>query len=167
MSWFVKPYYELPDGGIRPKKLKFSFAKHPYHLTDSSLIDTNAVYLELSTNVYYGTKHVDSSYIVHRFWDNGKLFISYAYEHKPSDTECNNATYGLIGYYKIVEKEITMEIYTTEDHGSYNFYYGEIYGDRIILTHWKPRAALNWKLRLNPYEVLTKHKVRLTSRPDW
>ncbi|MEO6883502.1 MAG: hypothetical protein ABI199_05715 [Bacteroidia bacterium] len=162
MGW-IPHYYTLPDGGIRPKKSNFSFAKHPYHLADTNLIDTNAVYFNLNTDVYYGSHFVDSSYVIYRFFNNGKLLISYAYEHKPTNKECNSNsdTYAFIGYYKIKGTKITIEIYTTDDYGGYNFYYGEISDGLIVFTHWKPRTFNSFKQRIYPYKVLTKYKVKL------
>ena len=71
----VKSYKTLSDGGTRPKRNNFSFAKHPYVLKDTSLIDTNGVYLDILTNIYAGAYHFDTTYIIYRFFNNGRLFV--------------------------------------------------------------------------------------------
>ncbi|MBD3225324.1 MAG: hypothetical protein GF313_11375 [Caldithrix sp.] len=147
---FQKSFFYLPEGGVRPKNPDFKLAKEPFSLKDTTLIDTNAIYLERLTDTYlvnfdqYNTvfpnenrlKPIkqDTSYHFYRFFRNGRVYVSRVLDHFPSVEEMNNYNLGLVGYYRLEGNQIITEIFTPSGNGKYLMKYGTVKNDTIFLV---------------------------------
>ena len=113
---------------VRPKS-KFKFKKK-YHSRkiDFTKVDTNAIYLK---------KYSDSTYAFMRFFKDA-VFESGPYKNKPDSIEIENLTYGVWRCFKMNRKgELIIETPKKFEMDSrWSFYYGNIFKDRIELTHY-------------------------------
>jgi adenine C2-methylase RlmN of 23S rRNA A2503 and tRNA A37 len=92
-----------------PKKhLKYKL-KNENNFINSSIIDTNAMYISRE----FSTIHQDTFYSVFiRFYEDGRVFFSFSYYGNPTNEQFNDSTYGKFGRY-IIQKDsiITIELY--------------------------------------------------------
>ncbi len=98
-----------------PKKVpKFTLAKYTSILADTSILSTKVVYIKTSSEEErkgYKVVNKTTSYTVMRFFDSGKVFISFPYLSYPSHAEANDFIYGKFGYYIIKNGKIKIELY--------------------------------------------------------
>lgn len=113
---------------------------------------------------------LDTSYQFYRFFSNGRMYVSYILDHFPTIEEQNNYNLGMIGYYKITNKnEIITEVYVSFDSGKYSIDYGIIKGDSIIFNYTKSNVFFGLtkeKTNIRLHKV-RNHKVFLYSEADW
>lgn len=136
------------------KKRKFKLAKKVFVLTDTSVITTNAVYVNEQLPI---AQEQYATYVYFRFFNDGRMFISYPYKSYPSAEEFNDLSYGEYMRYVIEDGgRIKMEVV-----GNYNklaFIYGKSYGDKIM-TYVTRR---DWKKdRPQPRSVYQKKNTPL------
>ena len=133
--------YRLPEGGYRPKSLNFKMSENPYKLEKTSSIDTNKIYLIKEINTLPDIFNGDTLFTFYRFFSNGKVYYSNQISDRfPNNEEVNNLKKGLIGYYYIVNDEITTEIFVPFNFGQYKIEQGIIQGDTIIF--YKEKQSL-------------------------
>lgn len=103
-----KPY--LPKGTI-----KFELAEQPFMLTDTAVVSANAVY---TRSGYFCGAKCDSSFTYMRFFEDGRVFVSFSYLSYPGVAEFNDLSYGKFGRYRIEEGGILkVELYMDRQHG--------------------------------------------------
>ena len=107
-----------------PKKVpKFTLAKYTSILADTSILSTKVVYIKTSSEEErkgYKVVNKTTSYTVMRFFDSGKVFISFPYLSYPSHAEANDFIYGKFGYYIIKNGKIKIELYMDKWDGFYH-----------------------------------------------
>ncbi len=156
-------YYITSDGGIRPQKKRFKLLKEAnkvdyYNNIGNYLIDTNVVYINKSS--------VDSidQFIYFRFFSNGRVLYGYPSTTRPNVTDVNNLNSGAIGYFKIENNHIYIEIFgLVFGDCQYITYCGIIKSDSIVLY----KARLN---RLSSYqlnETYIKSEYNLKGIATW
>jgi hypothetical protein len=109
----IRKKHEIRIYNKANKKTKYMQLRNKYQLKDTSLIDTNVVYIYPNGTYYYHEwerilEKKDTFYFFERFFKNGQYFISGKYPSMPTDEECNNIDYGLRGYYKIINDSILI-----------------------------------------------------------
>ena len=163
--------YRTSGGGYRPVKPDFELSKQPFQLTDTTYIDTNAVYI----CKFIGYDRL-TRYFFYRFWGNGRVYVSDAFNNLPLNNEDLNYTNGgLIGYYRLENNnELTTEIFYPVNTGRPIFEeYGIAYGDSIVidkeenyLFYFKRRVKKDPEMM----KKLQKYKepwFSLISKPNW
>src|SRR4026207_310303 len=68
------------EGGVRPKKNKFSFSKNDFSLQTNDKTDTTVLYLQLLRNMALSSGKAGNRYQFYRFYQNGRFQISETYE---------------------------------------------------------------------------------------
>lgn len=100
------------------KEAKFKLPRQFFN--DSTVISTNAIYIKTSEEEeqenYQVTKRVES-FIYLRFFNDGRIFISFPYLSYPNNEEFNDLTYGKFGRYVVKDKEIKIELYMDKEDG--------------------------------------------------
>jgi len=102
------------------KEVKYKLAKMPFELSDTSFVSINAVYiLQLHETEWKDYKRVDSttSYTYMRFFNDGRVYISFAYLSYPTAEEFNDLSYGKYGRYVVKDGKITVEFYMNRQYG--------------------------------------------------
>lgn len=163
----------LSQGGYRPKNPEFNLSKERFVLRDDNgLIDAGAIYLVKEKNMWPERYKSDTLYWFYRFFQNGQVFNSYQFlEHLPGNSDINNLSTGLIGYFKIIDKQIILEYYAPVNAGDYICMYGEIDNDTI--TFYKKDSGVLFgltKSKLKKPLVLVKAKagwMQFWAQPDW
>ncbi|MES2388280.1 MAG: hypothetical protein V4543_09785 [Bacteroidota bacterium] len=89
-------------------------------MPDTSVLSVNAVYvLEMVEDRY--ENHVvtgqDTGYIYMRFFNNGRVFFSFAYLSCPATYQFNDLTYGKFGRYIVNGDEIKAELFMNRQYG--------------------------------------------------
>src|SRR6218665_1103160 len=101
--------YSLPH-----KKVKYKLSKQPFILNDASIVPTNAVFV---SSEYLCGEKCDTSYVFMRFFNNGRVFVSFSYLSYPSVEEFNDLSYGQYGLYIVKDGEVIVEIYMDKASG--------------------------------------------------
>jgi hypothetical protein len=136
--------------GIRPKsKSFFSYSRNPYRLQNTSVIDTNAVYVytvESRADNVDGDSIADHVYF--RFFSNGRLQCAIT-SGFPALEEINDIKTGAAGYYRIRNKKVYIQYIGTDgrliekkgsvEDGKLYLYYGikmfdrpEVFGKKVV-----------------------------------
>jgi hypothetical protein len=161
-------------GGWRPVFPCYSFARNPYRLRQGDPIDTDAVYLRVSTNdlkdysadflALLEKDHVeaDSLYSFWRFYSNGRAFGGNAY-HPLTNFDINNLNGGEAGYYRLAGTKIVIEYFVPVEMGGYVKVVGEIAGDTLTMydrdTQYGHLPSFYHKLK-EPW-------MAFVNKPDW
>ena len=90
------------------KKVKYKLSKQAFILNDTSIVSTNAVFV---ASEYLCGEKCDTSYTFMRFFNDGRVFISFVYLSYPSAEEFNDLSYGKYGRYIVKEGEVIVEVY--------------------------------------------------------
>lgn len=105
---------------IPKKEVKYKLSKQAFALSDTSIVSINAVYVltfeEVERKNYEVVKR-SNSYTFMRFFNDGRVFISFAYLSYPSIEEFNDLSYGKYGRYIAENGEITIEFYMNKQYG--------------------------------------------------
>lgn len=105
---------------IPKKEKKFKLSKQSFTLSDTSIVSTNAVYVltleEVERKNYEIVKRTNS-YTYMRFFNDGKVFVSFSYLSYPSVEEFNDLSYGKYGRYVVENGEIIVELYMDNKYG--------------------------------------------------
>jgi len=118
-----------------PKNYKFSYRKNSAKLTSNEVIDTTAVYYLSNSDYYRDSSEYKNSDNYIRFYSDGRLKLQ-----GTKDTlnieHINNIKEGIVGYYKLQGRVITLQIYGDIDGGSTQLDFGLIdeKGDLILLN---------------------------------
>ena len=95
------------------REIKYKLPKQTFALNDTSIVSTNVAYVnasEESVRENYQIIKTIKSYVYMRFFNDWRVFVSFAYLSYPSEKEFNDTTYGKYGRYIIKKGEI--KIYT-------------------------------------------------------
>jgi hypothetical protein len=107
--------YEFPK-----KPVKYKLSKTPFSLTDTLIVSSKAIYIgefiEEEWENYEVVKR-SNSYTFMRFFNDGRVFISFAYLSYPSVKEFNDLSYGKYGRYLLKDGEIIIEFYQNRQYG--------------------------------------------------
>ncbi len=96
------------------KEKKFVLSKQLFVLNDTAIISPNNVYV----NVLIGPPPQGNSFYTYmRFFNDGKVFVSFPYLRHPTIEEFNDMTYGKYGRYIVKDGEIKIELYMNRQHG--------------------------------------------------
>jgi|GEM_PF-1398532 len=113
-----------------PKKaVKYKLAKMPFELADTLSVSTNSIYVYQRKTNPNDPKHINIpfSYKYMRFFEDGRVYISFAYLGYPTTAEFNDLGYGKFGRYLVNDNKITIE-----------FYMGRQYGVMFMFAHPVP-----------------------------
>lgn len=129
----------------------------------SGLIDYKSVFVNRYTDEY------NDYYEVFRFWPSGQLMIQF---HDVLDpTRFNSFHLGIIGYYKIVDQEIWVEVFSNVAMGSYQTVKGNVdeSGNVVMTQRGQRRMSPRWALapyrESRVYERMAADLKEL--EPDW
>ncbi|MGZ4160493.1 MAG: hypothetical protein ACXVNF_06825, partial [Neobacillus sp.] len=155
------------EGGIRPKKDNFfSYKKSAYQLADTTLIDTNSIYIA-SLGVMDDLK---TYYAYYRFYSSGQLIVRMT-DHEPTLEEINNIKTGTVGYYKInSRKKLKLEYLGVLYNGKCELRYAKFdqNGD-ILIYDLNPSVFYGWvpkNSKTTRYKKM-KFKGMTHLKPDW
>jgi hypothetical protein len=125
-----------------PKNYKFSYQKRSSKLNDTKVIDTTAIYYLTNSNYYRDSNEYKNNDGYIRFYANGKFKIQGS-KTFPKIEDVNNVNYGIVGYFKLKDNVIKLQIYTDLNAGSDQLEFGiiEENGDLILLNE-NPRSGL-------------------------
>lgn len=113
-----KSYY-TDQNGVRPKsKSFFSYSKDPYRLENTSIIDTNCIYVFRSGLMVYpndslNADSVADTHVYFRFFTNGRLKCEITDKY-PGLAEVNNIRSGAAGYYRIRDGMVYVQYIGTD-----------------------------------------------------
>jgi len=161
----------LPEGGFRPKKPDFTFARAPYNNIENRQIDTCAIYISKSINDYPKEISGDTLYTFYRFFRNGRAYNSFTVvNHYPTNSDINNFRTGLIGYYKIENDNLLSEFFVPINGGQYRIKYNKIRGDSLVFLGQEINGRFYYNSPKSPPSVLVKVKepwMKFEAQPDW
>lgn len=114
-SFSCEPLYIInSEGALRPRKDNyFSYKKHPFNLADTSIIDTNCIYVRYVGLLFFekvGGK-IDSiphCHVHYRFYSTGQMNTVLT-DTFPKVNEVNNPNIGSVGYYKIKNDKVYLQ----------------------------------------------------------
>jgi len=122
------------------KDKKFKLEKKKIVLKDTTLIDTNYVYIYKSViNVDGHAINPDTMYYFVRFFKNGQVFVSDYFRSEPTIQECNTITYGKRGYFTIKDNVLVIELFINTYDG-YWFSYYKKHKNSIMCFKTEPRC---------------------------
>lgn len=146
-------------------EFKFNKRKYINRLKNKNiwnLIDTNAVYI----SKFYFSQINDSAYSFSRFFSTGEIFISDPYLTIPTDSQCNDLSYGKWNMYTIKNNgDIVIETPAYGDFVKWYYNYGNIEDDKItwykthlgrLITNANQRIHFVWykkKVKLYNYKI--------------
>lgn len=166
---------KLPEGGYRPRYPKFKLAKKPYLFQPGDLIDTNAIYLrKLKGKLINSTENIneqsDTIYSFWRFFSNGRAFGN-SFNHYPTNIDINDIWSGTIGYYKLENEKIYLELFVPiGGDGGYDMIIGSVRNDTIRFFKRKSNIYGYLSKFGKDTLVLIKTKepwMKLWAEPDW
>jgi hypothetical protein len=99
---------EVQKSYLPQKELKFNLSKKLFALNDTSIISCNATYV---LSEYLCGEKCDSLYTYMRFFNDGRLFVSFPYLSYPGAKEFNDLNYGRYGRYIVKDGIIKTELY--------------------------------------------------------
>jgi hypothetical protein len=163
------------QGGVRPSKNNmFSYNKKNFTLKDTTLIDTNAIYLRkggITKVPWSDTSKYPTVY--YRFWNNGRV-----QEVWPDKLELNsivnNTEIGYIGYYYIKKGRLKMQMIEITNGGQTGLRYGLFDKGDIWFYEQRPETYYgSWNM-LKWFDSRSKTKWTKTTvdslkyvRPTW
>lgn len=106
-------------GNVMPKRPDFELRTSISNYNGNFLVDTNAIYDLVYTNILLNKNEYDTIYRFQRFFPNGQYFISNFYMTKPTNEDYNNISNGVIGYYTFADSVIVIETFVATDGGQY------------------------------------------------
>lgn len=109
------------NGNVAPTRHNFKLQGSIQSYQGDFLVDTNAVYDVVYTNMYLNEQHYDTIYRFQRFFPNGQYFISNYFMAKPTSEDYNTVSNGVIGYYMFADSLIVIETFVSIDGGQYFF----------------------------------------------
>lgn len=164
-------YYTDDAGNITPRNPRFKLKGELSNYEGDWLIDTNAIYLEIRTDIYAGSNHFDTLFHFKRFFSNGQYFGSEPYERMPTKEDFSNLNKGTIGYYTFKDEEIWVETFARTPGyfyagGDYFFSKHKVVNDKLIKYKEKVRCwNCGW---YNVNLIYEKIEVEdLGGTPDW
>jgi hypothetical protein len=132
---------ELPK-----KEIKYKLSKQAFTLNDTSIVSSNAVYVLMLEEVErknYEVVKRSNSYTFMRFFNDGRVFISFAYLSYPSAEEFNDLSYGKYGRYILKDGEIIIEFYQNRQYGvMFMFAKSVPTGVQFYATAYKMKALI-------------------------
>lgn len=137
-------HYIVNDAGYTrpPKNYKFSFKKNSAKLTNNEVIDTTVVYYLHNSNYYRNSDEYKNSEHYIRFYSDGKFKLQGTKE-VPKVEDINDINKGIIGYYKLKERVIKLQIYGDINGGSDQIEIGLIdEKGNLILLNENPRSDI-------------------------
>ena len=96
------------------KEKKFELSKKQFALSDTTIISQNAVYV---LSEYLCGQKCDSLYTYMRFFNDGRVFVSFTYLSYPSKKELSDFSYGKYGRYIVDNEKIKVELYMDRQDG--------------------------------------------------
>ncbi len=144
-----------------PKRPAFSFGPSDHSRTD--LIDFEAIYY--TSHETHSATGPSASFNYFRFWPTGHVLIDFA-DHLPSRSEAEDFSYAYIGFFRLKDHSIVVELFAP-DTGQWKWDYGCEYGfienGSIVLTN-SVIGSRSWTNRW----VFTKYPIDgLERKPDW
>lgn len=169
--------YKNENGEYRPKSEKFfSYKKANTRVSDTLLVDTNAIYVMQLGKLYaFDTNDVlvdsiNNAWQYMRFYATGQVYFSHVFDTLPSVEKVNSQTRGIIGYYKFDNKNRRIKIqYLNPYLTNPQTYFGKFDGGDILIYTLRPETFWN----IVPYNSKTDRwkKVKLEGmkyiKPDW
>lgn len=176
-------HYVLNDSGYPrpPKKYKFSYSKNESHLTDTTIIDTTAIYYLSNSNYYRNSSNYKNTDHYIRFYSDGHYKLQAVKEY-PKIEDINDIRKGNVGYYKLKGNVIKLQLYSDINAGSDQLQFGLIdENNNLVLLNENPRtdfcigyseSGIKRKIRkASFFNPLFYTKIRLNGmtydRPDW
>lgn len=154
-------HYVINDAGYTrpPKNYKFSYKKKSAKLISNKFIDTTVIYYLHNSDYYRNSSEYKNSDHYIRFYSDGKLKLQGTKEY-PKVEDINNINKGLVGYYKLKNNVIKLQIYGDINGGSDQLEFGIIddNGDLVLLNE-NPRSSL----KIGYSEKSIKKKIDKTS----
>lgn len=149
---------ELPK-----KEIKYKLSKQAFTLNDTSIVSSNAVYVLMLEEVErknYEVVKRSNSYTFMRFFNDGRVFISFAYLSYPSVEEFNDLSYGKYGRYILKDGEIIIEFYQNRQYGvMFMFAKSVPTGVQFYATAYKMKALIKNRSTDGGYYQKTYQKL--------
>jgi len=166
LSGCITKFYIDGNGNTIPSKPNFKLVNAIKDYQGSFLIDTNAVYLTILTNIHQGPHIYDTLYKFRRFFGSGHYFASKSFQTMPSFEDYSNLSNGVIGYYTFKDGEIIIETYTRVHAGTYFYIANKLINEDVWYYKEKIRC---WHCQWTRVNILYK-KVEvenLQGSPYW
>lgn len=135
-------HYVLNDTGyVRPPgHYTFSYSKKIKSITDTTVIDTTAIYYLTNSNYYRNSDEYKNAYNYIRFYADGRFKIQ-AVKAFPTIEDINDINKGNAGYYLVKGNKIQLQLFTSINAGSDQLEFGLIDENRnLIILNENPRT---------------------------
>lgn len=116
------------------KEIKFKLNKKPFLLIDSSIVSNKIRFvniIEEENRKDYKIVTSIKSYTFIKFFDDGRVFVSFPYLSFPNKVEFNNYSYGKFGRYIFNKNKIKIELFMDRRDGVM-FMYAKVVNNGIL-----------------------------------
>jgi hypothetical protein len=150
-----KGYRTTEYGSNRPTQNRFTIGQDPYSLKDDDPIKTDFIYTKTDSVYLKSAITKEKELFVYntflRFFSNGRYFESTTKKkYSEALNDYNNLKDGIVGYYKIENKKLSLEYFVVSAHGHESYVKNEL------------------KLFNDSIEGYNRLKIEgLTGTPDW